>query len=77
MTLQKIAKWKSRQNPLEKVLGKHSICPCITTRVAESVGGGINASTILICETFETNTNIRYLYEDRRESINKNTKENC
>lgn len=62
MTLQQIARWKSQQNPLEKVCGKNSISPTITTRVAESIGGGINASTILYCEELEETTNIREFY---------------
>ena len=32
MTLEQIANWNSRQNPLEKVYGKESIAPTITTR---------------------------------------------
>ena len=40
MTLEQIANWKSQQNPLEKVYGNESIAPTITTRVAESIGGG-------------------------------------
>ena len=39
MTLEQIAAWKSHRNPLENVLGRKSICPAITTRVAESIGG--------------------------------------
>lgn len=67
MTLEQIAKWRSRQNPLEKVLGKNSICPAITTRVAESIGGGINASTILICEELEDTADLRALYREKKD----------
>ena len=74
MTLEQMAAWKSSRNPLESVLGKNSICPTITTRVAESIGGGINASTILICEDLEDTTNVRYLYENRRKSIIDNSR---
>ena len=72
MTLEQIAAWKSHRNPLENVLGKKSICPAITTRVAESIGGGINASTILVCKQLETTSNVRYLYE-RKQEIKTNT----
>lgn len=67
MTLEQIANWKSQQNPLEKVYGKESIAPTITTRVAESIGGGINASTILICEDFDNIRNLRDLYRTKYE----------
>ena len=66
MTLEQIAKWKSRQNPLEHVCGLESICPTITTRVAESDGGGINASSIFVCLELKETTNLRYLYESKR-----------
>ncbi len=67
MTLEQIANWNSRQNPLEKVYGKESIAPTITTRVAESIGGGINASTILICEDFNEIRNLRDIYRTKYE----------
>ena len=67
MTLEQIANWKSQQNPLEKVYGKESIAPTITTRVAESIGGGINASTILVCEELDKTTNLRDLYRTKYE----------
>lgn len=67
MTLEQIANWNSYQNPLEKVYGRESIAPTITTRVAESIGGGINASTILACEDFNDTRNLRHLYRTRKE----------
>ena len=67
MTLEQIANWNSRQNPLEKVYGKETVAPTITTRVAESIGGGINASTILVCEELENTTNLRDLYRTKYE----------
>ena len=68
MTLNQIANWNSRQNHLEKVYGLNTIAPTITTRVAESIGGGINSSTILICEDFEEIRNLRDLYRDNMKS---------
>ena len=67
MDLEMIANWKSQQNPLEKVCGKNSIVPAITTRVAESIGGGINASTILVCEELDETTNLRDVYRTKYE----------
>lgn len=51
--LARIAKWKSFQNPLDKVLGMNAIVPTITTRVAESDGGGISASAKFIDENYD------------------------
>lgn len=65
MTLEMIANWNSQQNPLENVLGKKSIVPTITTRVAESEDGGINASTILVCAELEKSENLKGLYRTR------------
>lgn len=66
MTLEQIANWNSQRNPLENVYGKETISPTITTRVAESIGGGINASTILICEDFDDIRDLRDLYRTRK-----------
>lgn len=66
MTLQQIANWNSQRNPLENVYGKETIAPTITTRVAESIGGGINASTILICEDFDDIRDLRDLYRTKK-----------
>jgi DNA (cytosine-5)-methyltransferase 1 len=38
--LEQIKAWKSYQNPLDSVLGNESVCPTITTRIAESDRGG-------------------------------------
>ena len=57
-TLEQIAKWKSQQNPLEKVLGKNSISPCVTARGA----GEEHSGMILCCEELEETTNLRNNY---------------
>ena len=57
--LNQIICWKSYQNPLDKVLGKESISPTITTRVAESQDGGISASMILLSQDLNETTNVR------------------
>lgn len=58
-TLEQISNWKSFQNPLDGVLGKESVCPTITTRIAESQDGGINASMKVYCSELENTTNLR------------------
>lgn len=57
--IERIVKWKSFQNPLDKVAGKESVMSTITTRVAESDGGGISASAKFVCDEFENDTNVR------------------
>lgn len=57
--IQQIQHWNSYQNPLDNVLGKESVSPTITTRIAESQDGGINASMKVIGEGFENTTNMR------------------
>lgn len=57
--LERMNNWKSFQNPLDNVLGKNSISPTITTRIALSDGGGINASTKLYCKDINDNKNLR------------------
>ena len=57
--LERMNNWKSFQNPLDNVLGKNSISPTITTRIALSDGGGINASTKLYCIDINDNLNLR------------------
>jgi site-specific DNA-cytosine methylase len=64
MTLQQMAKWKSHRNPLESACVTESICPTITTRIAESIGGGTNASTVLYSEELHETENIRHMYMD-------------
>ena len=54
-----ISNWNSYQNPLENVLGTDTICPTITTRIAESQDEGINASMIVVCENSKNCINIR------------------
>ncbi len=58
-TLAQISNWNSYQNPLDNVMGKESISPTITTRIAESQDGGINASMKVYCENLEKTTNLR------------------
>ena len=57
-TLEQISNWKSYQNPLDNVMGKESISPTITTRIAESQDGGINASMKVYCDKLQETTNI-------------------
>ena len=57
--LKRIDNWKSFQNPLNCVLGGNDISPTITTRIAISDGGGINASTKLYCNEIESKINLR------------------
>jgi DNA (cytosine-5)-methyltransferase 1 len=58
-TLEQISNWKSYQNPLDSVMGKESISPTITTRIAESQDGGINASMKVYCDELQGTTSIR------------------
>ncbi len=57
--LRRISKWKSYQNPLDRVKGYEDIIPTITTRVMISDGGGINASTILMSRKLAKSCNLR------------------
>lgn len=57
--IQQISNWKSYENPLDKVMGNESLCPTVTTRIAESQDGGINASMKVYCESLDGTTNIR------------------
>ena len=57
--LRRIANWKSFQNPLEKVYGEESIMATITTRVAESDGGGVSASAKFVGDGFKDTINVR------------------
>ena len=61
-TLEQISNWKSYQNPLENVMGKESISPTITTRIAESQDGGINASMKVYCNNLDKTTNLKKYY---------------
>jgi len=58
-TLLQISNWKSYQNPLDSVMGNESISPTITTRIAESQDGGINASMKVYCDKLDKTTNLR------------------
>lgn len=53
-TLIKIAKWKSFNNPLEKVLGCESICPTLFAR-----GQDNNAQMILLSEELDNTTDLK------------------
>jgi DNA (cytosine-5)-methyltransferase 1 len=64
--LQRISKWNSFQNPLENVYGLNSILPTITTRVAESDAGGINASTILISKDIDDKKDLRNDFSNKK-----------
>jgi len=57
--LEQISHWNSYQNPLDNVMGKESISPTITTRIAESQDGGINASMKVYSDTLQNTTNLR------------------
>lgn len=65
-SIEKITKWNSLQNPLERVIGCKSKCPCLTTRT-----GAMCGSLILICHDFDDIRNLRGVYER-----DKNTKHN-
>ena len=56
--IDQISHWKSFQNPLDNVLGQESVCPTITTRIAESNRGGINASMKVVSQELENTTNL-------------------
>jgi DNA (cytosine-5)-methyltransferase 1 len=64
--LDKISRWNSFQNPLDNVLGKQDISPTITTRIAISDGGGLNASTLLYSANLETKQNLRKRFKNKR-----------
>lgn len=65
--LEKMDKWRSFQNPLNGVLSKNDISPTITTRIAISDNGGINASTKLYSIDLNKCTNLRNrLYRDKK-----------
>ena len=61
-TLLQISNWKSYQNPLDSVMGNESISPTITTRIAESQDGGINASMKVYCNNLDKTTNLKKYY---------------
>ena len=57
--IEQISNWKSYENPLDKVMGNESLCPTVTTRIAESLDGGINASMKVLCESLNNTTNLK------------------
>ena len=67
-----ISNWNSYQNPLDNVLGTESVCPTITTRIAESQDGGINASMKVLCEEFTNEKNLRNINKHLKETLEKN-----
>lgn len=67
--IQRIANWKSFQNPLEKVYGEESIMATITTRVAESDGGGVSASAKLVGYGFKDTTNVRETLKNKTTEV--------
>lgn len=69
-TVDRISSWKSYENPLTKVIGTESIMPTITTRIAESQDGGMNASMKLIDP--ESRIDKRLLETIQRNKIEKN-----
>ena len=77
-TLQQISNWKSYQNPLDTVLGKESVSPTITTRIAESQDGGINVSMKVYCDELDNTTNLKCkneianTYDEYNHKINGN-----
>jgi site-specific DNA-cytosine methylase len=63
--LSRISNWNSYQNPLDKTLGKESISPTITTRIAESIDGGINASMVVLSQDLDQQLNTRDLFKSK------------
>ena len=74
--INKISQWNSYENPLDHVMGQESISPTITTRIAESQDGGINASMKVYSEDLQNTTNIRiegqYSLKNLNETLEKN-----
>ena len=67
-----ISNWNSYQNPLDNVLGTESVCPTITTRIAESQDGGIKASMKVLCEEFTNEKNLRNINKHLKETLERN-----
>lgn len=67
--IEQISNWKSYQNPLETVMGKKSICPTITTRIAESQDGGINASMHVYSDNLEDTSNLKPSFKEVYEKM--------
>jgi DNA-cytosine methyltransferase len=66
--LTQISNWKSYQNPLERTLGKESVSPTITTRIAESIDDGINASMLVVSQELDKEKDTRNMFrsQDKR-----------
>jgi DNA (cytosine-5)-methyltransferase 1 len=69
--LSRISNWNSYQNPLDKTLGKDSISPTITTRIAESIDGGINASMVVLSQDLDQQLNTRDLFKSKDKRLPK------
>lgn len=70
--LLQISNWNSYKNPLDAVMGKESLCTTVTTRIAESQDGGINASMKVYCDNLENTTNLRINNKSLQETLQKN-----
>ena len=74
-TLDRIANWKSYQNPLTDAIDpetqKEKVMPTITTRVAESCDGGMSASMKLIKESIpiKNATDLGYLNAEEGDGV--------
>jgi len=64
-TLNQISNWNSYQNPLERTLGKESVSPTITTRIAESIDGGINASMLVLSQELDKEVDTRSMFKSK------------
>ena len=74
--IERITLWNSFQNPLDKVYGGDTIMDTITTRVAESDGGGISASAKFVNEKSNGIENLREKLKERKTlCIKNNTKQ--
>lgn len=74
--INQISQWNSYENPLDNVMGQDSISPTITTRIAESQDGGINASMKVYSEDLQNNTNIRSECQYSLKNLNETLKNN-
>lgn len=74
--INQISQWNSYENPLDHVMGQESISPTITTRIAESQDGGINASMKVYSEDLQNNTNIRIEGQYSLKNLNETLKKN-
>ena len=63
--LGQISNWKSYQNPLERTLGNESVSPTITTRIAESIDGGINASMLVVSQELDKEKDTRNMFRSK------------